>query len=108
MPRGRMAGWTALHMAANGKDKGGFRPLILKELLRMGADHAVLHNGNNWLFKVAGTGNAEAVHVSLGTGVFDAKAQFKGKSLADMVGGNMLRGGVEPRARVRQARAGEE
>ena len=87
-------------MAANGKDKGGFRPLILRRLLQMGADPFVRHNGKNCLFKAAGTGHVSAVHVLLGTGFFDATAQAKGKSLADMVGVNNLRCGVEPRARV--------
>ena len=80
-----MAGWTALHMAANGADAGGIRPIILNELLDLCADPHVAAKGNNCLFKAASTGHEQAVYVLLASGKFDAQARNgDGKSLADV------------------------
>ena len=80
-----MAGWTALHMAANGADAGGIRPIILNELLDLCADPHVAVKGNNCLFKAASTGHEQAVYVLLFSGKFDAQARNgDGKSLADV------------------------
>lgn len=80
-----MAGWTALHMAANCQDVGGVRPTILFEFLELCADPHVALKGNNCLFKAAGTGHQEAVYVLLASGKFDAQAlNDQGKSLADV------------------------
>jgi hypothetical protein len=46
-----MAGWTALFMAANGRDAAGIRPMILQELLSRKADHTILLKGHNVLQK---------------------------------------------------------
>ena len=80
-----MAGWTALHMAANGQDVQRVRPTILFELLDLCADPNVQLKGNDCLFKAASIGHAEAVYVLLASGKFDAKARnAKKKSLADV------------------------
>ena len=80
-----MAGWTALHMAANGPDVGGVRPTILFELLELCADPDVEIKKNNCLFKAAGTGHPQAVYALLASGKFDAQARNgDGKSLADV------------------------
>ena len=80
-----MAGWTALHMAANGPDIEGVRPRILFELLELCADPRVQLKGNDCLFKAVSTGHAEAVYVLLASGKFDAKAlNAHGRSLADV------------------------
>ena len=40
-----MKGWTALIMAANGRDKAGIRPMILKSLIDKQADVNITHKG---------------------------------------------------------------
>ena len=80
-----MAGWTALHMAANGPDIEGVRPRILFELLELCADPHVQLKGNDCLFKAVSTGHAEAVYALLASGKFDAKAlNANKKSIADV------------------------
>ena len=89
VPRGCMAGWTALHMAANGADEGGIRPTILEELLKLGADPTVLVQGKNGkttsvLYRAASTGHVEAVYALLATGKFDAHEENSvGCTIAD-------------------------
>ena len=71
-----MKGWTALHLAANGADDGGYRPILLEPLMAKGADPQVdvVKNGTptSLLFRAASTGHADALYTLLAMpGKFD-------------------------------------
>ena len=76
IPRGKMASWTALEMAAHGRDVTNIRPQILVKMLELGADPKQFPSGKDCLFRAAATGCFDSVAALLSTGKFNPHCHY--------------------------------
>ena len=68
---GKLKGWTALMLAAHGRDPANIRPQILLQLLDLGADPTIRKGDKDCLFSATATGCTHSVAALLSTGKFN-------------------------------------